>query len=257
MRDEFLYEAAPAMREGFGEALYEKLSRRRRSSSQVPSWLGFNRKTTIYALSAVLVAVIAVACARELFKQRYVQVGDIWVLEVAPQTIQRIDFFDRPVNALSLPPTPIPVAEAIESLPYEFRLPEWVPQGYSLVEQEVTPPIAPDWIINLNWAKERGEVIFLWIHKGGAEIRVPPDMWKETRVNGATAVLIRGRFPFPFFPDPTPGATGPVEREVQWNEGAGLTLVWKQGEFHFELMTFGDYVTEEDLIRMAESMGGP
>jgi len=255
MRDEFLYAAAPAVRERFADELYESLSRRRRTFAGLPIWIGFNRKTTIYALSAVLVAVLAVACARELFKQRYVQVGDIWVLEVAPQTVQRMEFFGRPANALSLPPRPIPVAEAVEMLPYEFHLPEWVPQGYSLVEDEVTPPIAPMWMINLNWAKERGEVIFLWIHEGDAEIRVPPDMWKETRVNGAAAVLIRGRFPF--FPHPTPGAAGPVEREVRWDEDAGLTLEWEQGGFRFQLMTFGDYLAEEDLIRMAESMGGP
>jgi len=255
MRDEFLYAAAPAVREGFADDLYERLSRRRQSFAGLPSWIGFNRKTTIYALRAVLVAVIAVACARELFQPRYVQVGDIWVLEVAPQTIQRIEFFDRPVNALSLPPTPMSVADAVRMLPYEFHLPEWLPEGYVLFQQDVSPPVYPGWELNLSWENETGEYFFLWVNTWDAEIRAPANMWTEKKVNGMPAILVRGRFPWP--PPPTPGATGPLDREARWDEDAGLMLVWKQGGGRFELMTFGDYLSEEDLIRIAESMGGP
>lgn len=255
MSDKFLYEAAPAVREAFANALFARLSRSGHTVAAFPGWVGFNRKTAAYALSAVLVTVIAVACARELFKQRYVQVGDMWVLEVPSVITERLDFFESPENALSLPPTPIPVADAAQMLPYDFHMPDWLPPGYALLEEEVTPPVYPGWGLNLNWRNERGDYFFLWSQIWDVEIQAPANMWSETKINGMPGVMVRGRFPW--FPPPTPGVTGAIEREARWDDQAGLMLVWKQGGGRFQLMTFGDYLTEQDLIRIAESMGGP
>ncbi len=262
MSDEFLYRAAPAVRAEFADALYERLSRSDVIRIRRLGWIGFNRKTIKYALVLLSLTAIAVACARELFKQRYVQVGDLWVLEVPRERVERlvISIFDRPVS--SQMPELLSVGQALESLPYGFRLPQWVPEGYSLVEREVWLPRHPDWSMNLNWSDERGGHFFIWACKCELTIEAPAGMWSETQVNGTPAILIQGRFPPYPHPLPTPATYEGreldfVEREVRWEEDAGLRLTWNQGGARLNLLTFGDYLTEAELIRIAESMGTP
>lgn len=259
MSDEFLYRAIPAVRAEFADALYQRLSRSEENRLRALGWIGFNRKTFRYSLALVALTAIAVACAREVFKQRYVQVGEMWLLEVAPVTTARYVFWDQP-ESLSRPPEPIPVAEALEMLPYGLHLPEWVPEGYSLVEEEISPPTHPSWMVNLNWSNERGDSFFLWGCKCDMSIEAPRRMWEEIRINDLPAVLIRGGFSR--LAIPTPSAWQRTDREilageVRWEEDAGLSLIWDQQGGRLQLWGFGDYLTEEELIRIAESMATP
>jgi len=261
MSDEFLYRAAPAVRAEFADDLYERLSRTQQSKLRGLGWIGLNRRTLKNSLALVALTAIAVACARELFRQRYVQVGEMWLLEVAPVRTARIELA-RPVNASSQPPERISVTDALEMLPYALRLPAWVPTGYSLAAPEAPPPGHPGWIMNLNWSNERDDHFFLFACVCELEIQAPPGTWSETRVNSTPAILIRGRFPPYPHPLPTPATYQGtkldfVELETRWDEDAGLTLVWEQDGARLNLWTFGDHLSEGDVVRIAESMGTP
>jgi len=270
MNDEFLYEPAPSPSEEFAISLYERLSESGHASAAFPPWLGANRRTMAYAFSVIMVAVIAVACARELFRQRYVQVGEMWVLEVGPSysfeiVIPAVKQLE-PHEVLSRPPQPISVIEAVEMMPYPVGLPTWIPDGYSLLESEVYPPLYPDWRIALNWSNGGGDRLALWALAGpSVEIRAPAGTWEEVRVNGRAAVLVRGRFPGRpdmsgvwepwLLPSPGPEAIR-WKIEDEWDEEAGLGLTWRVEGATLHLQTYGVYLSFEDLIRVAETMGG-
>lgn len=256
MKDQFLYDAAPPIRHDFAEELYERISQPTPSRRPGLRWMGWNRKTLGYVAGFVVVTTIVGACAREIFRQRNVQVGEMWVLEGQRERVVRVHSFDqldRPPSLL--PPEAIPVAQALQTLPYGLVLPGWTPEGFSLVEETVPPPKYPDWSVNLNWVNQSGDGIFLWSLIWQVEISVPRGMWEEIEVNGRPAVLVRGRFP-PFSQIPTPGPSGFSELEMSWDEEAGLSVIWTQGGAQLNLRTFGNYLSEEELIRMADSMGG-
>ena len=273
MNDEFLNRAAPNVRVQFAEALYERLARAEPKRLGSLGWIGLNRRTLKYSLTLMLLTAIAVACAREVFKPRYVQVGDLWVLEVAQEKVRKISFLAIPSETaqpvLSLPPEPIPIVKALEMLPYHLALPSWLPEGYSLISNEVRPPLHPDWSFTISWENEEADRLAFWSSKEfEGEIRAAAGTWEQRTVLGRSAILIRGRFLG--FPDqsqigkpmelliPTPGGSETtVEIEFRWEDKAGLGLIWSQGGGRFHLQTYGDYLSEPDLIRIAESMGPP
>ena len=74
----------------------------------------------------------------------------------------------------------------------------------------------------------------------------PVGMYEEVQVNGLPAILIHGRFTLPSSENPN--------AQRKWDETLGLQLHWMLGKFVYTLETFGAYVSESDLIRMAESM---
>jgi hypothetical protein len=73
----------------------------------------------------------------------------------------------------------------------------------------------------------------------------PQGMWEEVKVNDQPAILIHGRLP-------TTSAENP-QAQRKWDETLGLQLHWSIGECIYALETYGPYVSEQDLIRMAES----
>jgi hypothetical protein len=70
-------------------------------------------------------------------------------------------------------------------------------------------------------------------------------MWEEVRVNGQPAILIHGRLA-------TTSAENP-QTPRKWDETLGLQLYWDTGKYIHVLETYGAYVSEQDLIQMAES----
>ena len=98
------------------------------------------------------------------------------------------------------------------------------------------------------WRNQAQETIRLFVVPtvGGAHPYAPAGMYKEVRINGQPAVLVYGRFA------PNPPDNPQLERK--WDTSLGLQLSWNIEESVYTLETLGPYVSEEDLIRMAESM---
>jgi hypothetical protein len=135
-----------------------------------------------------------------------------------------------------------------------LKIPVWTPDDFSLSSDVVWPPTFPVWTLSLNWSDSQNNYINLFVHQGeGGEIRVPRGAWKEVSVNGLPAVLVRGNFPWRQMPPPE-SPEWETGVELTWDKNAGIRLIWNQGGARYQLEIHGDYLDEDDLIRMAESM---
>lgn len=260
MNDEFLYQARPKLRQEFADELYARLSGEKNTVTRFWRSVSLNPNRALRLGSAIVIGlVIIVACARQLLEPRNIQVGTIWVQE-GDDTIPipkgwGVDISPEEPVLLS-PPDTIPIDQAIGMLPYELKVPVWTPEGYLLAQNNVLPPLSPSWMMTLSWANtnNQNEQILLFVRYGLAgEIRVPKGMWKEVSLDGLPAVLIRGGFPYSKLPPPN-SLDWETGVELTWDKNTGLRLEWDQDGARFSLQTSGDYLDEDDLIRMAESM---
>lgn len=260
MNDEFLYQARPELRSEFADELYARISKDRNVGLRFWRSAGLKQMSALRLGIAIVVGlVIFVACVQQLLEPRNVQVGTMWVQEGGDTVLVPKGWGGSIVQGepvLSSPPEQISIDEAIKMVPYIMKVPEWSPEGFSLLQDTVRPPIYPLWVITLTWSNSQNDQIMLFAFYGqGGEIsiQVPRGMWKEVSVNGLPAVLVRGDFPYSQLPPPdSPEWETGFERT--WDKNAGLRLDWNQGGARFSLRTFGNYLDEGDLIRMAESM---
>lgn len=90
--------------------------------------------------------------------------------------------------------------------------------------------------------------LFVIPQSGGARPYAPPGMHKEVRVNGQPAILVLGRL--------APNSPENPHAQRVWNKTLGFQLTWsgKHYIYSYPVETLGPYVSEHDLIRMAESM---
>lgn len=255
MNDEFLYQEPPPLRGEFVDKLYVKISNDGNGWAQFLHSMLLNPKRWRVAATFTIGLIIIVACARLLLEPRNVQVGTMWVQE-GGDTISVPKMWggigeEEPV--LSSPPMPITADEAIGMVPYKMKVPEWTPEGFSLLQDTVRPPNFPTWDIWLYWSNSQNEQIELFATEMQLAIHVPRGMWEEVSVNGLPAVLVRGDFPWRQLPPPDSPEWN-TGFELTWDKNAGYQLTWTQEGAWFRLRTFGQYLDKEDLIRMAESM---
>jgi hypothetical protein len=71
-------------------------------------------------------------------------------------------------------------------------------------------------------------------------------MYKGLRIHDHPAILIYGRL--------APNSAENPQAQRQWDRTLGLQLSWSIEESIYTLETLGPYVSEDELIRMAESM---
>jgi hypothetical protein len=71
-------------------------------------------------------------------------------------------------------------------------------------------------------------------------------MYKEVQINGQPAILVYGHL--------APSSAENPQVQRKWDKTLGFQLTWKVRGGIYTLETWGQYVAEGDLIRMAESM---
>ena len=249
MDDGFLYRAVPPVRRDFEEELWGRLTSRK--DPRTP-W----RLAKLVGLLLVIVAIV-VACAREMWRPHYVQIGELWVWEAPRLEEREIRIYEdsgegRASSDMVAPQT------AVEMLPYSFHLPTDVPTGFTLwSDAGVIAPRSPTWLLVLDWHDAKGECMTLWAQAASSsagEVRAPRGAWEEVTLRGVPAVLVRGAFPELPPTLPTPDENGLAVVRDEWDDTGGLQLVWRSGGGYFELRTFGTYVDEKQLLTMAESM---
>lgn len=257
MKDDFIYKALPKVRKDFAHSLYARISTRTAETPQkrriFPRFTGFRRAhIAILGLGIFLL----VAWSQIRFLVRYVPVGELWIVEYNRTTENAPDKpFATPVVPTPWPthrpfnPTEMSQEEMQEFVGIGVPLnlsPTWTPEGFQTIEP------SHDWVSGASilrmWSNHASEEIRLSIVSlsGGMRPYAPLGMWKQVRVNGEPAILIYGRL----------ALTSPENPRVQreWDKTLGLQLHWNVGKYVYTLETFGSYVSEEDLIRMAESM---
>lgn len=253
MNDDFIYRALPKVRKNFAQSLYAKISVDRHRSSRA----GRNPLRRIprrwQAAIFILGVLLLVAWSQIRLWIRYVPIGNLWLIEFSSLTQQTPN--DQVVKPFVPGPQQLPTAiieingtEVILWNTYMFTnlAPDWIPEGFS---ETNIPGAGYSYEESIGmWSNDSHETIRLFVvpESGGARPYAPPGMYKEVRVNGQPAILVVGRL--------APNSPENPHAQRVWDETLGLQLTWSAENSIYTLETLGPYVSEEDLIRMAESM---
>ncbi|HLF74126.1 MAG TPA: DUF4367 domain-containing protein [Anaerolineales bacterium] len=249
MNDDFIYRALPEVRKEFAGSLYAKISAATPASFQRGIYRRFRGLRRSHAVLIVLGVLLLVAWSQLRLLIRYVPVGDLWLVEFSRST--QLAPGDQP--AIPFVPSPLPTLPFFDGtvmpMPdrtFQIFFPTWIPGGFEAIEPpyEMTAYEATIWM----WSNDAGEKIRLFFvgRAGGMRPYAPQGMWKEVSVNGQPAILIHGRY--------APTSSENPRAQRKWDETLGLQLHWIMGKHVYTLETYGPYVSEQDLIRMAESV---
>jgi hypothetical protein len=261
MNDEFMHEFYEAPRPEFGNALYERISKKPPSRF---AQIFLSHPTFRYAVIAFVSLFIIAAGIYVAYQSRWNKVGGIWVdvqqtltLEWGPSDLERVK--QEPAKCLR-------VEEAREILRFDFQMPTWAPDGFTFDNRICGIDQTSDFA-GLYWKgadQYSGISIMLhnlrWFNMASQEyevgpastmLPVAPGSYEEVHVHGRPAILVHGDWEYPWMTeDAVPEVPG--KRELKWDERRGLQLYWVEGEVLYHLNTWAD-VSAEDLIKMAES----
>ena len=131
--------------------------------------------------------------------------------------------------------------EAKTTVPFAFGVPTWAPEGFALMDDNVTVNLDPSQVV-LKWQNESKERIGLsatYYPAGSDPMQVVGSMsMKEVSVNGKPAGLVQGAW-----------------NGDQWGPDYGLVhLYWKVGDVTYMLFSTERVLAIDDMIRMAESV---
>jgi hypothetical protein len=240
MNDDFIYRALPKVRKNFAQSLYAKISVDGHRSSRA----GRNPLRRIprrwQAAIFILGVLLLVAWSQIRLWIRYVPIGNLWLIEFSSLTQQ--------VPSEQIIPPVIPTSEDISIYTFDppYPVPDWIPDGFSATTIP-GPGYSYEDSIGM-WRNDDGKTIRLFAvpKSRGARPYAPPGLYKEVRVNGQPAILVFGRL--------APNSAENPQAQRQWDKTLGLQLSWGVEHHIFTLETLGPYITEDDLIRMAESI---
>lgn len=237
MNDDFIYGALPEVPKEFAQSLYKNISSDMPSQSKrgVYARLKGTRRTQVALIA--LGVLLLVAWSQLQLWIRYVPIGDLWLVKFGRST--QLAPGDQP--AIPFVPTPMPTRDwnnPSELLRFIY-LPSWIPEGFRI-----------DHSGEIGWVNDAGEKIRLYFVARAEGMRpyAPQGMWEEVSVDGQPAILIRGRF--------TTTSSQNPQAQRKWDETLGLQLHWAIEKYIYTLETYGPYLSEQDLIRMAESAEG-
>ena len=246
MNDDFIYRALPKVSKEFAQSLYARISAMPTSLRATQNQMKGLKWGHVAAI--ILGLLLLVAWSQLRVWVRYVPIGNLWLVELAQRTQPVLG--EQPATIFV--PTSMPTPEIWDgtSLPipdvpkFELYFPAWIPERFARTEipQEMTP-YEQTLALWINDSQEKIRFFHVPI-AGGMHPYAPADMYEEVLVTDQPAILIRGHL----------ALKKPGEKTRKWDETLGLQLHWIIGEFVYALETFGPYVSEKDLIRMAESM---
>lgn len=148
------------------------------------------------------------------------------------------------------PEETLTLADARAKLPFAFGLPAWMPEGYTLQDSvRVGLPFdaSPVTHVMIAWEKQvEGESrSFIWLMieyprpaEEGQNI-VGPESVTEVSVNGEPAAIVHGAW---------------NTDTHEWGMTGLMTLSWRLDDVAYHLSAHDQFVTVEELIRIAESL---
>ena len=244
MNDDFIYQALPKVPKDFAQSLYVKISVNTHPQSRIHSRI--RNPGWVQVAIIVLGLLLLVAWSQIRLWVRYVPIGDLWLVELSHPT-QSTTGQQPLVGPIPTPqqhPTLIIDGEVYYLWTVGYLSPDWIPDEFSAIK--IPAEMSSHREVIGMWGNSAQETIRLFgvPQAGGMHPYAPEGMYEEVRVNGEPAILIHGRL----------ALKKPGENSRKWDETLGLQLSWAIDEAVYTLETFGPYLSEQDLIRMAESM---
>jgi len=146
----------------------------------------------------------------------------------------------------------VSVTDLIKNPPFQFGLPTWAPDGYTL-DESAGIATSSNWV-SLVWNHPNQSEIELLIESeySGYSIPAGENSSEEIKINGAPALLIRGFW----------------DAQHQWDPKRGISLDWEKdgqhyrlnyserGTAHHEIVPIKGDMDKiiEELVKMAESI---
>ena len=246
MNDDFIYKALPKIRKDFAESLYTRISTNTVDVSQPVLYPKVRIRRWLQIAMIILGLLLLVAWSQIRLLVRYVPIGDLWLVEYArtTQNVPRDNFVTPVIPTPGQLPTVIIDGIVFEEWNLKKLSPDWIPDGFSAIEIPASM-ISYEETIGM-WSNNAQEKIRLFAVPiaGGMHPYAPPGMYERVRVNDQPAILIHGRL----------ALKQPGENSRKWDETLGFQLSWNLEKSVYTLETYGPYVSERDLVRMAESM---
>lgn len=253
MNDDFIQKALPNVRKDFAQSLYARISDDTTPRFQRGSFLMRRIPRRWQTALIILGLLILVAWSQIRLLIRYVPIGNFWLIEFNSLT-QSVPN-DQLVRPFVPTPPQLPTAIVeingtqvilLNTYRSAYLTPEWIPDGFSATRIP-GPGYSYEDSIGM-WSNVNQETIRLFVvpRAGGARPYAPPGMYEEVHIHEQPAILIFGRL--------APNSSENPQAQRQWDKTLGLQLTWTAEDAIYTLETLGPYVSEAELIRMAESM---
>ncbi|HEX9925915.1 MAG TPA: hypothetical protein VGD99_24880 [Anaerolineae bacterium] len=168
----------------------------------------------------------------------------VLVLDVLPRPISA-GFVPTPTESpIIVASTPMSLAEAQASVPFDLVLPTYLPAGLRPDHEILVTPLETP-IVTIRWRDIKGGFVQLTAYSYNSannpiQTLVGPDSSETVLVNGQEAILVSGAW------DQTSRSWRPDRRL--------MTLIWEVEDIQYRLLSFSDMVSSADLIAVAESV---
>ena len=257
MDDQFLYEARPALDDVFANALYRRISRSygflplrflQRSWSplvKLAALAGFMAVVLIYSSTDVRAQVRAIVegIGRKLDPPASWLIGNMIVIDTPPSEMRFEPEMVVDPEATSLfAPVEVPLSELDRIFGVHIDLPAWAPEECELeplamtFEGDAQPSAMLRWVCGA--PADRWEIL-LFVERGGMIAHFPPGSYEQLDLDGGKALIVHGIW----------SQEGDA---VQWDTG-NKALYWDRNNHLYEIVVPSERVTDEDLLRVAES----
>ena len=218
-----------------------------------------------YALLAILIAAGSLITFYEPVRARVLElIKTVAGFNISEQTSSPMDGITaselsatQTSGQLSITPTiytisTLPLPDALQNPPFQFGMPAWVPEGYTL-DENVGIANSNDWV-SLIWTNSENSEIEMLVEQKytGYDIPAGENSSEEIQINGQPALLVRGFW----------------NEQHEWDPQRGISIGWEK-EDHFYRLTYserepvhneikpieGDMeATLKEMIQMAESI---
>lgn len=151
-----------------------------------------------------------------------------------------LDFYPKAETSLPITSTPMSLAEAQATAPFNFGTPAYLPANLA-TDPEVVVITVETSVVRVRWRDEKGGFVQLSAQpRRMAQTLVGLESSEAILLNNQPAVLVRGAWD---------------EASRTWSyEDRMTTIIWEIDEVEYKLLAYSDVVSHEELLNMAQSV---
>lgn len=252
MNDKFMYSRRPTVRKAFAEKLYTDLRLLDKGETNMTI-----EKETFHLKWQYILATLLITLGMVLTLSPKIRtLASVWLQEIAGFSVEEqpesplAEYYDENgvldvPNATIVMITPSSVESILADPPFNFSLPEYVPEGFEIRADKAAEATSGTWVMIPYRGKTRSQEIAFWAETGTPTLSIGADAAEEITINGQSAMLIRGDWS--------------RDGSHTWDYDFGLSIYWTVDNINYRLILSGidkdlldEYLVE--LIKMAESV---